>query len=276
MNWRKVILTAITGAYVVMWIGGVIAHTLHGGPPPEAQWAAPVFLLLAGLIALVTASRANLGGLLAAAGIGFIAEYIGVSYDFLFGRYVYTGTLHPLLLGVPLVMACAWMILFAYVKQMLLPFKLSKPAEMTISGVWMVAIDLLIDPLAANRLGYWRWIESGAYYGVPARNFLGWFVVSSMIFGIIRQRQQSDLWARSVGLSILLFFTVIALAYQLALAASVGFALSSGHLALTIISYRRKAKRWTYLSSFNRGYGIRNSCSRQRTHRSMERGRSAR
>ena len=234
MNWRKVILTALTGAYVVMWIGGVIAHALHGGPPPEAQWAAPVFLLLAGLIALVTASRANLGGLLAAAGIGFIAEYIGVSGGFLFGRYVYTGTLQPLLLGVPIVMSSAWMILFAYIKQMLLPFKLSKPAEMIIGGVWMVAIDLLIDPLASNRLGYWRWIDTGAYYGVPAHNFLGWFAVSAVIFGIVRQRPQSDSWARSVGLSILLFFTAIAMAYQLAFAASAGLALSLAHIALAI------------------------------------------
>jgi putative membrane protein len=238
MNRRKVILTALAGAYVALWVGGVSVHIAHGGPPPDAQWAAPVFLLLAGLIVLVTASPANLGGLLAAAGIGFITEYIGVSCGFLFGQYVYTETLQPLLLGVPMVMACAWMILFAYVKQMLLPFKLSKPAEMIISGVWMVAIDLLIDPLAANRLGYWRWIEAGTYYGVPARNFLGWFAVSFMIFGIIRQRPQSDLWARSVGLSILLFFTVIALACHLALAASVGLALSLAHLALVIISRR--------------------------------------
>jgi putative membrane protein len=242
MNTRKVILTALAGAYVALWVGGVSAHILQGGPPTDAQWAAPVFLFLAGLIALVTASPANLGGLLAAAGIGFIAEYVGVSYGFLFGRYVYTGTLQPLLLGVPLVMACAWMILFAYVKQMLLPFKLSKLTEMTISGVWMVAIDLLIDPLAANRLGYWRWIETGAYYGVPARNFLGWFLVSFMIFGIVRQHPQSDLWARSVGLSILLFFTVIALAYQLALAAGVGLVLSLVHLALAVIIRRRRAE----------------------------------
>jgi putative membrane protein len=242
MNTRKVILTALAGAYVALWVGGVSAHVLQGGPPTDAQWAASVFLLLAGLIVLVTASPANLGGLLAAAGIGFIAEYVGVSYGFLFGRYVYTGTLQPLLLGVPLVMACAWMILFAYVKQMLLPFKLSKLTEMTISGVWMVAIDLLIDPLAANRLGYWRWIETGAYYGVPARNFLGWFLVSFMVFGIVRQHPQSDLWARSVGLSILLFFTVIALAYQLALAAGVGLVLSLVHLALAVIIHRRQAE----------------------------------
>jgi uncharacterized membrane protein len=242
MNTRKVILTALVGAYVTLWVGGVSAHVLQGGPPTDAQWAATVFLLLAGLIVLVTASPANLGWLLASAGVGFIAEYVGVSYGFLFGRYVYTGTLQPLLLGVPLVMACAWMILFAYVKQMLLPFKLSKLTEMTISGVWMVAIDLLIDPLAANRLGYWRWIETGAYYGVPARNFLGWFLVSFMIFGIVRQHPQSDLWARSVGLSVLLFFTIIALAYQLALAAGVGLVLSLVHLALAVIIHRRQAE----------------------------------
>jgi hypothetical protein len=214
-RWKgKVILTALAGAYLTLWVGGVSSHILYGGPPPDAQWAASVFLLLACLIVLVTAGPANLGGLLAAAGIGFIVEYVGVSCGFL----------------------------FAYVKQMLLPFKLSKPAEMTVSGVWMVAIDLLIDPLAANRLGYWRWIDAGAYYGVPARNFLGWFVVSFMIFGIIRQRPQSNLWARSVGLSVLLFFTVIALAYQLVFAASVGIVLSLAHLALVIISHRRQVE----------------------------------
>jgi uncharacterized membrane protein len=104
-----------------MWIGGVSSHILYGGPPAEAGWAAPVFLVLAGLITLVTASPANLGGLLAAAGAGLIAECIGVRYGFLFGRYVYTDALRPLLLGAPLVMASAWMILFAYVKQTLLP-----------------------------------------------------------------------------------------------------------------------------------------------------------
>src|SRR5262249_14612024 len=109
MNLRKVILTALVGAYVTLWVGGVSSHILYGGPPPDAQWAASVFLFLACLIALVTATPANLGGLLAVAGIGFVVEYIGVSCGFLFGRYVYTRTLQPLLLGVPLVMACAWM-----------------------------------------------------------------------------------------------------------------------------------------------------------------------
>jgi bisanhydrobacterioruberin hydratase len=238
MNFRKAVLAALVCAYVTMWVGGVCSHIMYGGPPADAGWAAPVFLLLAGLITLVTAGRANLGGFLAAAGIGFIAEYVGVTYGFLFGRYAYTGTLQPLLLGVPLVMASAWMILFAYVRQMLLPFKLPRPAETLISGIWMVAIDLLIDPLAANKLGYWRWIDAGAYYGVPARNFLGWFVVSVLIFGIIRRRPQPDSWARSVGLSILLFFTVIAIAYQLALAAVAGLALSLVHFALAVRASR--------------------------------------
>jgi hypothetical protein len=67
-------------------------------------------------------------------------------------------------------------------------------------------------------------------------------VVSLLIFGIIRQRPQPDLWARSVGLSILLFFTVIAMAYQLALAAGVGLALSLAHLACAVTSRRLKAE----------------------------------
>jgi Carotenoid biosynthesis protein len=53
-------------------------------------------------------------------------------------------------------------------------------------AAWMTAIDLLIDRLAAVALGYWRGAAPGAYYGIPARNFLGWFIVSLLIFAMVR------------------------------------------------------------------------------------------
>jgi len=232
MSVPRVILWGLLCAYLVLWVGGVGSHALFGGPPVDAFWAAPAFLLLAGVIVMVTASPSELWGLLAVGVLGFAAEYVGVRYGFLFGRYSYTAALRPQMFGVPLVMASAWMVLAGYVRQMLLHLRLSKWVRAIVAGAWMTAIDLVIDPLAANQLGYWRWAESGGYYGIPARNFVGWFGVSLFIFGVVRQPSRSNVWARYVGLSIVLFFTLIALVHHLLLAASIGFGLCLLHLAL--------------------------------------------
>jgi len=223
---RRIILTTLVGCYAVLWIGGVGSHVLFGRAPDGAAWAAPVFLLLAGLITLMTAHRSAVAALLTASGLGLAAEVIGVRYGFPFGSYAYTATLQPQIFGVPLVMACAWMVLVTCVKDMLAGFKLPAWVEVPILAFWMTMIDLLIDPLAANQLDYWHWAEPGWYYGIPAQNFLGWFVVSLTIFAVISllngSRGQPNSWARWTGFSILLFFTCIAFAHRLALAGSIG------------------------------------------------------
>lgn len=53
----------------------------------------------------------------------------------------------------------------------------------------VTAADLLIDPLATGGLHYWHWPDRGSCYGVPLQNFLGWFVVSWLIF---RLRMKTD------------------------------------------------------------------------------------
>jgi bisanhydrobacterioruberin hydratase len=215
------------------------SHIWFESTPRQTAWAAPVFLLLAGLIVVVTSRRSELAPLLAASLLGFVSEVIGVRSGFLFGDYNYTNTLMPQLFGVPLVMASAWMVLVAYVRQALPVFDLPAWVESLIAALWMTAVDLVIDPLAAGTLDYWRWDGAGAYYGIPARNFVGWFTVSLLIFGLIAvsfgRGRQSNTHARMVGLSIILFFTVIALAHGLILAGVIGMALCLLHLALRIM-----------------------------------------
>jgi len=230
---RSLPLTGLILAYVVMWVGGVGHYALIGGPPLDAPWAASVFLLLAGVIVVVTSAKRDLPGLVAAATLGFIAEILGVHYGFIFSPYNYTSVLQPQLLGVPLVMLSAWMVLVAYVRQMLAGLKLSVWLEAVLAAAWMTAIDLVIDPLAANQLGYWRWEQSGAYYGIPLHNFIGWFVVSLLIFCLVRRRWEENVIARYVGLSIVLFFSAIALSYNLWLAGGVGILLALAHFVLS-------------------------------------------
>ncbi len=246
---KPFMLAALVGAYAVMWIGGVGHYTLSGGtpqPPLDAPWAASVFLALAGLLIVVTSRGSELIGLSAAALLGYTAEVIGVRFGFIFSPYRYTDILQPQILGAPLVMLCAWMALVSYCRQMLGPFNLPRWIESALAALWMTAIDLVIDPLAANQLGYWRWAQSGAYYGIPLRNFVGWFVVSFIIFCLLSWRSPKNTFeirigrknqmARYVGISIILFFTIIALSSGLALAGSIGLGLCVAHLALTRLS----------------------------------------
>lgn len=230
---RSFLLTALIFAYAVMWVGGVGHYALIGGPPLDAPWAASVFLLLAGAIVMATSTGKDLMGLIAAAGLGFLAEILGVRFGFIFSPYHYTSVLQPQLFAVPLVMLSAWMVLLAYVRQMLAGRNLPAWAEASLAAAWMTAIDLVIDPLAAHQLGYWRWAGSGRYYGIPLQNFIGWFAVSLLIFGLVRQRWQPNLFARYVGLSIVIFFSAIALSYGLLLAGGVGTVLCLVHFGLS-------------------------------------------
>ena len=208
---------------------------MFGQAPQDAKWAAPAFLFLAALIVLLTTERSDLARLLTASIIGFAAEAMGVRYGFVFGAYSYTGELGPQLFGVPLAMACAWMALVAYVDQML-PDRWPVAVRAAIGALWLTAIDLVIDPLAAGELGYWRWAERGAYYGIPASNFAGWFTVSLLIFGLIGlsfgRGQQNNSLARHIGLSLILFFTLIALAHHFVVIVIIGVLLCFVHFAL--------------------------------------------
>lgn len=164
-------------------------------------WAAPVFLALAAVIAVLS-EWPDWKPLALAAALGFIAEAIGARWAYPFGSYSYTGVLAPLIFGVPPVVAGAWMILFAYVRQMRFGILLS--------GLAMAALDLVIDPLAANFLDYWHWHSTGLYYGVPLTNFAGWFLVSVALFAVTRGEAHRRIQTVWLGTSILLFFAAIA------------------------------------------------------------------
>ena len=176
-------------------------------------WAAPVFLAIASVIAIRSERSA-----LIAAGIGFVAELIGVATGYPFGAYSYTPVLAPALLGVPVVVGGAWMVLFTYVRQMRI--------GIVASALAMTALDLVIDPLAANFLGYWHWQPRGPYYGVPLLNFAGWFAVALLIFAVVPKSSARNLQAVWLGTSILLFFTALAAIHGYFFPAFLGAALS--------------------------------------------------
>jgi putative membrane protein len=226
--------------YLLMWAGAVGSHLLTGQPPTDAVWASPLFLLLAGLIVFISTDKRDWWKLALAGLIGLTSEVVGVRFGFLFGEYYYTEILQPQIFGAPVVMACAWLALIAYLRQMLQPAGLPGWIELILAALWMTAIDLVIDPLAAGQLGYWRWRENGIYYGIPAHNFVGWFVVSLIIFSAVRKPWRANSVARYIGLSLVIFFTAISFAHGLKLAGGVGVGLCLVHLIVTLLPFRAR------------------------------------
>lgn len=238
---RTLLIAALALAYAVFWIGGVVSYLFLGGPPPGSAWTAPVFLYTAALLTLALAPRPARLTLLAVGALGLAAEICGVHTGIPFGPYRYTQALGPMALRVPWTLGCAWMILFAYVKQVLvLTHARATWRSAPLGAGWMVALDLLIDPLAAGPLGYWIWLRAGLYYHVPAQNFAGWFLVSLILFLAFPCPWTLQPGLAALGLSLVLFFTLIALGHGLLGPALAGAGLILLH-AWLLWRRRRKA-----------------------------------
>ena len=154
----------------------------------------------------------------------FLIEAAGVNTGRIFGEYTYGKALGPALLNTPVIIGLNWFLLI-YCTNVIsrqiwdsLPRKLSersgsplKTAFIIIMGsLLMVLYDLFLEP-AATRLDMWSW-EGGI---IPLRNYLGWFVFSSLFHTLVKiwgeeeiNRKALPLFAVQVG-----FFAVIDLFY---------------------------------------------------------------
>lgn len=235
MNWHKMVIRMLAALFLFMLCGAITSHLLWHQAPLQGFGSAS-FLYLAGVLLLLAVEQQERLPLGLAGLTGFIAEVIGVRYGWLFGEYRYTEVLAPNWLGTPIVMIFAWLLLIGYVRQMLMRVRLPAGAEIMLGGVWMTAIDLLIDPVAAHPFNFWNWLEAGAYYGIPLHNFFGWFFVSVVIFSvdklIVRRPALENYWACMIGLSIIVLYTCCAFAYGYYVAGSVGAGLGLIHFIL--------------------------------------------
>lgn len=229
---RRTLLAVAVALFGLLWVGGVLTRFI-GEVREDDGLLASLFLLNAALIVLLgERTRSGAARLTAVVLTGFAVEAAGVRYGFPFGEYVYTGVLRPQLFGVPAVMGFAWASLVAFASDFVFRLRLAPWVAVVCAALLTTATDLVIDPLAANQLGYWRWAREGAYYGIPFTNFVGWFVTALVASRILGPRGRPNFWAAFVGAAIVLFFSLNALAVSLTPVALVGFALVTARLAL--------------------------------------------
>jgi len=111
--------------------------------------------------------------------IGFTVEFLGVNYGLIFGDYYYPLTLGGQLAGVPLIIGINWFIITFVVWVSIAPIKMPVGIRLITATILTVLIDLLIEPVAMA-LDFWQWDNDT----VPLQNYVGWAVISFLIFTI--------------------------------------------------------------------------------------------
>ena len=211
--------------------------------PAWGTWMGGFLLILQGsLLTLWLAANAGARGWLAAAGIGGLSwavEHLGVTTGWPFGPYSYTGMLGWKLGGVvPLPIPFAWLLVIPAAigaARWLLPARTSRIWLALLAPLLALALDLLLEPVAAYIMDYWHWLDSGPYYGVPTANFIAWGVTAlvltllTLVLGGKRLRDPAVLPDVPVLLYLLnlVQFTLVDLVYGYVWAALIGVVVSA-------------------------------------------------
>lgn len=120
--------------------------------------------------------------------IGLAAEVVGVSTGLPFGRYEYVSLRAPRVLGVPLSVPVMWGF-YAYLTYLISASAIrpgglaGRALRVAYASALMVVLDLAMDPFMVLRTHAWVWLGGWGleWFGIPASNFVGWYVVSAAI-----------------------------------------------------------------------------------------------
>jgi len=170
----------------------------------------PLNLLLIGGLYLNTSSKPTnvwLYGLPAL--LGFAIEVIGTNTGVPFGAYTYSGILGPRLFATPLMLGLLWWVLIRSWFDVSRNWAQSLWLRSFITGLGMVGMDLLIEPVAIE-LNFWRWTD----VTVPLENYIAWFILSTLfarLTAVGDARNPLSKWILPVLTG---FFAILCIFYQ--------------------------------------------------------------
>ncbi|HRN86403.1 MAG TPA: carotenoid biosynthesis protein [Candidatus Dojkabacteria bacterium] len=115
---------------------------------------------------------------------GLIIETTSIKTGFPYSRFQYSDMMgYKLYSIVPYTVFLIWptLVISAYSLSEFIAKK--RFYRIIVTTILLLSLDLVFDPVATG-LGFWKWEQTGLYYGVPFLNFLGW-IFSSLISSII-------------------------------------------------------------------------------------------
>ena len=159
------------------------------------------------------------------------SELIGTGTGWPFGNYEYTDFLGTKVLGrVPYTIPLSWfyMGLASYLLGVVLANRLGVRRTTLwglLLGTWFLTVwDLVLDPAMAHeslRVQFWIWDQTGPYFGMPIKNFIGWSVTGLLFMTISRALWRSDADPRATPMHLPLAIYAANLAFAMVLSAGV-------------------------------------------------------
>jgi len=157
--------------------------------------------------------------------ISLVSELSGTTTGFPFGEYRYSPVLDPMWFDhVPIVIPLSWffMALPSYaLARSVLPDAHQRWTRVFLASAVLVSWDLSLDPAMSHATQYWIWGSSGAYYGMPWLNLLGWYVTGLALMAAL-QILNTDRWLATLSLPWLRRFYLANLALPLGMNAAAG------------------------------------------------------
>jgi len=180
-------LHILTIGTVSLFFASSVTHALvHRGAP----WAAALFLI--------------------AGGVGLVAEAIGVATGYPFGAYSYADSLGVQVLGVPLIVPMAW-VMMAY-PTLLVAQRLTRRWAPWVGAFSLTSWDVFLDPQMVAE-GHWKWLhpEPGlpGVPGIPLTNFAGWLLVSLLVMVLLNRLPRSPAVTNDLVPAVLFLWTYL-------------------------------------------------------------------
>ncbi|KOH46692.1 hypothetical protein NC99_05320 [Sunxiuqinia dokdonensis] len=182
MKENPVVIRSVKIVIAILYLVGILGFSF------EATYSlfvllTPVNLLLTTLLLLYFQRKWSIKTafvLIGVAGIGFVTELIGVNTGLLFGDYEYGPALGIQLMNTPLLIGINWLIL-AYGVFVLFDKINQRWYFPFIGALLMVAFDFVMEPVA-TALKMWSWET----VQIPLKNYVDWYLVSLLIFALMR------------------------------------------------------------------------------------------
>jgi isopentenyl-diphosphate Delta-isomerase len=170
--------------------------------------------------------------------LALLIETTAIITGFPYGHFGYSQ-----LLGYRLFGYVPWTVALAWTPLLLAAFAVARRTtdnvlvRMVAIALILVIFDMVLDP-GAVRLGFWQYADGGAFYGVPASNFVGWIfsgVIGAVVMEIFAWWKKPLLPVPaqmiSSGFFIIAFWTSIAFFGGLYISFVIGILVLSGLIA---------------------------------------------
>jgi bisanhydrobacterioruberin hydratase len=212
----RFVTALLLGCYLFLYPGSIVLVALDKVPVWGTWMGGGLLILLGALAGIWLVVNFGRWGAMAAGWVLFLSwlvEHVGATTGFPFGQYSYTDVLQPQILGVvPLAIPFAWLLIVTAAvgtAEMLLErdgraanadLRVS-PTKVLTAAAFALLLDVTIEPFAVHINNYWVWSGSpdAGYYGIPASNFVAWWVTSLLLSWVLLLHRQRAARAALAG-----------------------------------------------------------------------------